>query len=249
MASQSIDFAGSTPAAGSIKIDFDRDIRSIFSDTCYACHGPDKANRKAGLRLDQHESAFGRHDDGPAIVAGDLSHSALFRRITSHDKDERMPPADSGRQLTKKQIELIGRWIEQGAVWNEHWSLVPPKRPAVPRVTAADWPRNAIDGFVLSRLEHEGLSPSPPADKATLIRRATLDLTGLPPTPGEVDAFENDRSPAAYERVIDRLLDSPAYGERCAIRWLDAARYADTNGYQTDGERSMWRWRDWVIDA
>ncbi len=126
---------------------------------------------------------------------------------------------------------------------------MPPKRHAVPRVTAANWPRNAFDGFVLSRLEHEGLSPSPPADKATLIRRATLDLTGLPPTPEEVDTFENDRSPAAYERVIDRLLDSPAYGERCGIRWLDAARYADTNGYQTDGERSMWRWRDWVIDA
>ncbi len=249
LASQSIGFAGSTPAAGSLKMDFDRDIRPIFSDTCYACHGPDKANRKAGLRLDQRESAFGRHDNGPAIVAGDLSHSALYRRITSQDKDERMPPADSGRQLTKKQIELIGRWIEQGAVWNEHWSLVPPKRPVVPRVTAAHWPRNAIDGFVLSRLEHDGLSPSPPADKATLIRRVTLDLTGLPPTPEEVDAFEHDRSPAAYERVVDRLLDSPAYGERCAIRWLDAARYADTNGYQTDGERSMWRWRDWVIDA
>jgi hypothetical protein len=249
LATQSIGLAGSTPTGGTTKIDFDRDIRPIFSDTCYACHGPDKANRKAGLRLDQRDSAFARHDDGPAILAGDLSHSALYRRITSHDKDERMPPVDSGRQLTKTQVELIGRWIEQGAVWNEHWSLVPPKRHPAPRVTAANWPCNAIDGFVLSRLEREGLSPSPQADKAALIRRVTLDLTGLPPTPEEFDAFENDRSPAAYERVVDRLLDSPAYGERCAIRWLDAARYADTNGYQTDGERSMWRWRDWVIDA
>jgi hypothetical protein len=241
--------AGAAPATRSAKIDFDRDIRPIFSDTCYACHGPDKANRKAGLRLDQRESAFARRDEGSAIVPGDPSQSALYRRITSRDQDERMPPADSGRQLTTKQIDLIGRWIEQGAVWNEHWSLVPPKRPAVPRVAAALWPQNPIDRFVLSRLEREALSPSPPADKATLIRRVTLDLTGLPPTPEEVDAFENDRSPAAYDRVVDRLLDSPAYGERCAIRWLDAARYADTNGYQTDGERSMWRWRDWVIDA
>ncbi len=245
----SIQTAGTAVASESAKINFDRDIRPIFSDTCYACHGPDNAKRKAGLRLDQRESAFARRDEGPAIVPGDPSQSALYRRITSHDKDERMPPPDSGRQLSSEQIGLIGRWIKQGAVWNEHWSLVSPKRRPAPHVAGAGWLRNPIDGFVLSRLEHESLSPSPPADNATLIRRVTLDLTGLPPTPEEVEAFENDPSPNAYERVVDRLLASPAYGERRAIRWLDAARYADTNGYQTDGERSMWRWRDWVIDT
>jgi mono/diheme cytochrome c family protein len=241
--------AASPATAAAAKINFDREIRPILSDTCYACHGPDDAKRKAGLRLDQRESAFARHDDGPAIVPGDPSHSALYLRITSTDKDERMPPADSGRQLTSEQIALIGRWIKEGAAWNEHWSLVRPTRRASPRLNAAGWLRNSIDGFVLSRLKREGMSPSPPADKAALIRRLTLDLTGLPPTPAEVDAFEHDASPDAYERVVDRLLASPAYGERRAIRWLEAARYADTNGYQTDGERSMWRWRDWVIDA
>lgn len=245
----SIEAVGSAVAADTAKINFDRDIRPIFSDTCYACHGPDNAKRKAGLRLDQRESAFSRREEGPAIVPGDLSRSNLYRRITSHDKDERMPPPDSGRQLTSEQIALIGRWIKQGAVWNEHWSLLPPKRVPVPHVAAAGWLLTPIDGFVLARLERERLSPSPPADKATLIRRVTLDLTGLPPTPEAVEAFENDPSPSAYERVVDRLLASPAYGERRALRWLEAARYADTNGYQTDGERSMWRWRDWVIDA
>jgi hypothetical protein len=249
LCSGSICTAGAAVPAESAKINFDHDIRPIFSDTCYACHGPDNAKRKAGLRLDQRASAFARREEGAAIVPGDPSHSTLYRRITSHDKDEQMPPPDSGRQLTSEQITLIGRWIKQGAVWNEHWSLLPPRRGPVPHVSNAGWLRNPIDAFVLSRLERERLSPSPPADKATQIRRVTLDLTGLPPTPEEVEAFENDASPDAYERLVDRLLASPAYGERRAIRWLDAARYADTNGYQTDGERSMWRWRDWVIDA
>src|SRR5207253_2262582 len=144
---------------------------------------------------------------------------------------------------------LIRRWIEQGAKWQKHWSFLPPRRPPLPPVKSARWCRNPIDAFILDRLEREGLAPSPEADKATLIRRVTLDLTGLPPTPSEVDAFLRDSSPNAYEKVVDRLLASPRYGERMAIRWLDAARYADTNGYQTDGERYMWRWRDWVIDA
>jgi mono/diheme cytochrome c family protein len=244
-----ISAGGSAAAGDSTALNFDRDIRPIFSDTCYACHGPDAAKRKADLRLDLRESAFAPREGGSAVVPGDPLQSGLYRRITSNDKNERMPPIDSGRQLSQEQISLIGRWIKQGAVWNEHWSLIPPKRSRVPHVTAPGWPQNAIDEFVLSRLAREGMSSSPPADKATLIRRVTLDLTGLPPTPDEVDTFENDPSPNAYEKIVDRLLASPRYGERRAIRWLDAARYADTNGYQTDGDRSMWRWRDWVIDA
>ncbi len=160
-----------------------------------------------------------------------------------------MPPADSGRTLTKKEIELLTEWIKQGARWQQHWSFVPPERPALPAVRNKTWPRNPIDHFVLARLEKEGLSPSPEADRAALIRRVSFDLTGLPPSLAEIDAFINDRAPNAYEKVVDRLLASPRYGERMAFRWLDAARYADTNGYQIDGERNMWRWRDWVIEA
>lgn len=236
-------------AADSDKVNFDREIRPILSDRCYACHGPDNAKRKAGLRFDRRESVFAKRDGGPAIVPGDPSHSGLFQRIASTDPDERMPPANTGPPLTREQIAVIGKWIKQGARWQEHWSLVPPKRPAVPRVNEKTWCRNALDAFVLSRLEREGLKPAPPAEKATLLRRVTLDLTGLPPTLGEIAAFEADPAADAYEKVVDRLLASPRYGERMAVRWLDAARYADTNGYQTDGERSMWRWRDWVIDA
>jgi hypothetical protein len=236
-------------AADSERVNFDRDIRPIFSDTCYACHGPDDAKRKAELRFDQRESAFAQRDSGPAIVPADPRRSGLFRRITSTNADEKMPPPDSGRQLTRQQIAVIGKWIEQGARWEEHWSLLPPKRPAVPKPNDWGWCRNTLDAFVLSRLEREGLKPSPPAEKTALLRRVTLDLTGLPPTLSEIDAFEADPDANAYGKVVDRLLASPRYGERMAIRWLDAARYADTNGYQTDGERSMWRWRDWVIDA
>jgi len=244
-----IDSSAHVRAAETGKVNFDRDIRPIFSDTCYACHGPDDAKRKAALRLDQRESAFAPRDGGPAIVPGSPSKSAIFQRITSRDANERMPPADSGRQLTHEQIALIERWIKQGATWQEHWSLVRPKRPPVPNVPEPAWNHNAIDAFVQSRLAREHLTPSLPADASPLIRRVTLDLTGLPPTPEEVDAFQNDPAPDAYEKVVERLLASPRYGERMAIRWLEAARYADTNGYQTDGERFMWRWRDWVINA
>ena len=160
-----------------------------------------------------------------------------------------MPPPTSGKRLSREQIELVARWIRSGAKWEKHWSLIAPQRPVPPAVHAAEWIRNPIDTFVLARLEQEGLAPSPPADKATLIRRVTFDLTGLPPTPAEVDAFVADQSPAAFERLVDRLLASPRYGERMAVGWLDAARYADTSGYQTDGVRTMWRWRDWVIEA
>jgi hypothetical protein len=230
-------------------VSFDREIRPILSDTCFACHGPDDAKRKAGLRLDVRESAFAPREDGPAVVPRDPAASGIYRRISSSDPDEQMPPADFERRLTPGQIALIRRWIEQGAPWDEHWSLVAPKRPAAPAVRDPSWPGSPIDAFILARLEGEGLGPSQPAAKASLIRRVTLDLTGLPPTLDEVDVFLADNSPLAYRKLVERLLASPRYGERMAIRWLEAARYADTNGYQTDGERQMWRWRDWVIDA
>ena len=230
-------------------VEFNRDIRPILSDKCYTCHGPDKSNRKTNLRFDVE--AFAKADLGGrfAIVPGDPAHSEMIRRITAEQKAMRMPPVYSGRTLSDREIELIRRWIEQGANWQKHWSFIPPRRPEVPNVTKRDWVRNPIDSFVLERLEREGLAPSAEADRATLIRRVSLDLTGIPPTLAEIDAFLADRSSDAYEKVVDRLLASPRYGERMAARWLDAARYADTNGYQTDAERSMWRWRDWVIDA
>jgi hypothetical protein len=154
-----------------------------------------------------------------------------------------MPPVYSGLKLSRQEIDRLTEWVAQGAPWQQHWSFVAPTRPPLPRVKAADWPRNPIDSFVLARLEKEGLRPSPEADRTTLIRRLSFDLTGLPPTPKEIDDYVNDKSPDAYEKVVDRLLSSPRYGERMAFRWLDAARYADTNGYQVDGEREMWRWR------
>jgi hypothetical protein len=230
-------------------VEFNRDIRPILSDNCFLCHGPDKARRKAGLRLDTEEGAFADLGDHRALVPGDPGKSELFRRISTGDEQERMPPTKAGRPLTERQIALLRRWIEQGAKWQKHWSLLPPAKAAPPEVKDRSWPRNGIDHFILARLEQEGLTPAPEADRVTLLRRVTLDLTGLPPTPAEVDAFLGDASPDAYEKVVDRLLASPHYGERLAIPWLDAARYADTNGYQTDGERVMWRWRDWVIDA
>jgi hypothetical protein len=231
-------------------VEYNRDVRPILSDACYNCHGPDAKRRKAGLRLDTEAGALAQLRGGDkAIVPRDPSHSELVRRISADDEQERMPPPKSGRKLTARQVALLRRWVEQGAKWQRHWAFLPPRRPALPAVRQADWPRNGIDFFVLARLEHEGLAPAPEADRTTVIRRVTLDLTGLPPTPAEVDAFLADNSPNAYEKVVDRLLASPRYGERMAARWLDAARYADTNGYQNDGERYMWRWRDWVLDA
>ena len=230
-------------------VEFNRDIRPILSDKCYTCHGPDAGNRKTKLRFDTEAGA--KQDLGGhfAIVPGDTAKSEMIRRITATQPGMRMPPVWSGYKLTDHEIDLIRRWIEQGAKWQKHWSFLPPTRPPFPPVEDHNWPRNPIDSFVLARLEREGLRPSPEADRERLIRRVTLDLTGLPPTLEEIDAFLVDTSPTAYEKVVDRLLASPRYGERMAAPWLDAARYADTNGYQTDGERSMWRWRDWVIDA
>jgi len=230
-------------------IDFNRDIQPILADTCYTCHGPDNNQREAKLRLDQREGLFREAKGVRPVVAGDLIESELFARITSNDPDEQMPPPDSQRKLSAHQIALIKKWIEQGAKWQGHWAFIAPKRPSLPKVKQKKWLRNGIDHFVLARLEREGLQPSSSADRATLLRRVSLDLTGLPPTPGEVSGFLLDKAPDAYEKAVDRLLASPRYGERMAFRWLDAARYSDTSGYQTDGPRTMWRWRDWVIEA
>jgi hypothetical protein len=238
-----------TAAAQPQVIEFNRDIRPILSDKCFTCHGPDSARRRTKLRFDIETDA--KQDLGGrfAIVPGDTAKSEMVRRITAPDPARQMPPPSSGRTLTSREIELIQQWIEQGAKWEKHWSFNPPKRAPLPDLRNASWARNEIDFFVLDRLQKEGFVPAPEAERATLIRRVSLDLTGLPPTPAEVDAFLNDNSRQAYDKVVDRLLASPRYGERMAVRWLDAARYADTNGYQTDAERYMWRWRDWVIDA
>ncbi len=231
-------------------VEFNRDVRPVLSDKCFACHGPDAKNKNIALRLDVETSAKSDFGGGRrAIVPGDSAASELIRRITSDKPARRMPPAFTGHSLTASEIETLRRWIDQGAKWQAHWALIPPRSQPAPEVKEASWVRNPIDRFVLSRLEREGMRPSAEASRETLLRRVSFDLTGLPPTPAEREAFLNDRSPQAYEKVVDRLLASPRYGERMAIRWLDAARYADTNGYQYDGERVMWRWRDWVIDA
>jgi hypothetical protein len=231
-------------------IEFNRDIRPILSDKCFTCHGPDKSHRVTAFHFDVEESAKQDLGNGHfAVFPGDLAKSALIQRVTAQDERRRMPPIASGRKLSEREIALLKEWIEQGAKWEKHWSFVPPKRPDVPQVTDGAWARNPIDSFILHRLEKEGLKPSPEADRATLLRRVTLDLTGKGPTPAEMDAFLTDKSPDAYERVVNRLLASPHYGERMALPWLDAARYADTSGYQQDHERFMWRWRDWVIQA
>ena len=231
-------------------VEFNRDIRPILSDKCFACHGPDEKKRLTKLRFDTEPGAFADLGGGRfAIVPGNPEVSGLVNRITTDIEAQRMPPAYSGKQLTQEEIDLIRRWVSQGAKWQKHWAFIPPRRPELPQLENSSRARNGLDHFVLQRLEKEGLNPSPEAEPSTLIRRVTLDLTGLPPTPAEVDAFLADSAPDAYEKVVDRLLQSPRYAEKMASRWLDAARYADTNGYQTDAERSMWRWRDWVINA
>jgi hypothetical protein len=231
------------------KLDFNRDVRPILSENCFQCHGFDENARQADLRLDIPESALADRDGVPAIVPGHPDRSEAWRRITSEDEVELMPPPDSHRVLTPAQKKILKRWIEQGAAYAKHWSFIPPVKAPPPGVSDKDWPRNEIDQFVMARLDLEKLAPSPEADRYTLIRRLTLDLTGLPPSTEEVEAFVSDARPDAYERLIDRLLASPHFGERMALDWLDAARYADTNGYSIDGGRHMWLWRDWVIDA
>jgi Protein of unknown function (DUF1553)/Protein of unknown function (DUF1549)/Concanavalin A-like lectin/glucanases superfamily/Planctomycete cytochrome C len=231
-------------------VQFNRDIRPILSERCFTCHGPDDSKRQSKLRLDLEKFAKGDLGGHAAVVPGEPGSSEMIRRVSSNDTARRMPPAWSGAvKLKDSEIDLLTRWIAQGASWQNHWSFIPPERPDPPQVSDRVWPKNPIDNFVMARLDREGLKPSPEADKRTLLRRVSFDLTGLPPSPTDVKAFVDDSSPNAYEQVVDRLLASPRYGERMAVRWLDAARYADTNGYQTDAERSMYRWRDWVIDA
>lgn len=245
-----IDGDGTDPARRSDQVDFNRDIRPIISNNCYACHGPDGEARKAGVRFDIPSGAVTPAKDGKIpVVAGLPEQSEMYARITAADPDDRMPPTDFGKTLTPAQIELICKWIEQGGKYERHWSLVPPTRPALPQVSEPSWPRNGIDAFIMDRLDEAGLAPSPEAENARLLRRVTLDLTGLPPTIEELDAFLADPSPDAYERAVDRLLASPRYGEHMARYWLDAARYGDTHGLHLDNYREMWRWRDWVINA
>jgi hypothetical protein len=234
------------------KVEFNRDIRPILAGDCYTCHGPDSSQRKADLRLDTKDGLFTAIKDIHPVVPGHPDQSELFRRITADNPDDRMPEPKSNKRLSPRQIALIKKWIEQGAEWEGHWAFTPPKRPDVPKLESAEarnWARNPIDSFVLAHLTSEGLKPSPEADKTTLIRRVTLDLTGLPPTPKEVDTFLADNSLDAYEKLVDRLLANPHYGERMALDWLDAARYADTHGYHIDSGRDMTRWRDYVINS
>lgn len=242
--------SGLFPHISSAEVDFNREILPILSDNCFKCHGPDEATREAELRLDTEAGAFGDLGGGYfPIVPGDVGSSELIYHINAEDDDDLMPPPDSRLSLTASEKDLLRQWIEEGATWTKHWAYDPVVRPEQPEVSNSKWAKNEIDHFVLARLEEEGFEPSDEADKATLIRRVTLDLTGLPPTTAEVDAFLADSKPGAYERVVNRLLSSPRYGEAMALPWLDAARYADTDGYQNDGPRDMWRWRDWVIDA
>ena len=246
--------SGAVPSAAQAEtaadgVDYSRQIRPILSDHCFACHGPDEKVRQAGLRLDSKEGMFQDRDGTKIVTPGDPESSRLYQRISAEHEGARMPPPGFDRKLNQNQIDLIRRWINEGAEAKDHWAFVKPRRPPLPQVKRISWVRNPVDHFILARLEREGLEPSPEADRVTLIRRVTLDLTGLPPTPEAVDAFLADGSPGAYEKVVERLLASRHYGERMALEWLDSSRYADTHGYHIDSHRDMWLWRDWVIDS
>lgn len=233
-------------------VHFNRDVKPILSENCFQCHGPDDAHRAAGLRLDQRDPAMKPAESGAtAIVPNDPDHSELLKRVTSSDADLHMPPAESGKVLTPEQVDILRRWIQQGAKYEGHWAFEKVQSPAVPQVSVelTSSVANPVDSFIIAKLQSLGMKPSVEADRVTLLRRATLDITGLPPTLDELDAFLKDKSPKAWENVVDRLLASPHYGERMAISWLDNARYADSNGFQVDSSREMWAWRDWVINA
>jgi len=244
----------SPAAAQQMEVDFNRDIRPLLANSCYKCHGPDEENRQADLRLDIEQGAKSLLESGSrALVPGNRRQSELYRRIVSSDPDERMPPPRfveiHGSSLSRKQVELIGLWIDQGAPWNRHWSYIPPHRPPLPAAIDISWPRTPVDLFVSSRMKRAGMDPVGRASRLDLLRRLTLDLTGLPPTIKQAEAFMADSSPDADAQLVDRLLASPRFGERFAVHWLDLARYADTHGYHIDNRREMWRWRDWVIQA
>jgi hypothetical protein len=237
-------------AAKDETVNFNRDIRPLLSDRCYKCHGPDEKQRQAGLRFDLQQGAMSETESGGiAIVPGKLSSSLIIQRITADDPEERMPPVDSDKELSQDEIELITRWVKQGATWEGHWAYIAPQKPALPKQIRRWQTENSIDLFIQARLKANKLQPELRADKQTLIRRVTLDLTGLPPSIKEVDDFLADHSEQAYERVVDRLLESQRYGEQLGRNWLDAARYADTHGLHLDNERSIWPYRDWVINA
>jgi hypothetical protein len=237
-------------ASGETRIDYNRQIRPLLSDRCFQCHGPDEAKREAGLRLDDREAATSETDSGiTAIVPGNVDESEFVARIATRDHDLLMPPAESGKSLNAEEIALLKQWISEGAEYQPHWAFIAPKVLDPPAVSKPKWPRGQIDQFILAKLETEKLTPSPEADRVTLLRRVTLDLTGLPPTPEEVEAYLADESPEAYERLVDRLLASPHYGEHMARYWLDAVRYGDTHGLHLDNYREMWPYRDWVVRA
>ncbi|MBP8256831.1 MAG: DUF1549 domain-containing protein, partial [Opitutaceae bacterium] len=242
------------PAARSqgAPLQFNRDIRPILSENCFQCHGQDRAHREAKLRLDEFESATQDRDGFFAIVPGNPEQSEMIVRILSDDESERMPPEESNKHVSPAQVALLKRWISEGAAYERHWAFIAPQRPAVPSNPGVSWGRSPIDAFVLKRLRLEKLLPSPETTPAIWLRRVSFDLVGLPPTPQELDAFSADvgrRGERAYSDVVDRLMRSPHFGERLAMDWLDAARYADTHGFNNDSTRTMWRWRDWVIDA
>ena len=231
------------------KLDFNRDVRPILADKCFHCHGPDKETREGGLRLDVEADAKREFDGYFALVPGNAEDSEVYYRIMTDDDNDLMPPAKSKREMTEEEKEIIRRWIEEGAEYQDHWSLVAPKQLADVELSDESWISNDIDKFILNRLDEHGLKPSGEADRRTLIRRLTFDLTGLPPAPEEVEAYVNDESENAYEKVVDRLMKSPRFGEHWARSWLDLARYADSNGFQADQLRDSWAYRDWVINA
>jgi hypothetical protein len=230
-------------------VDFNRDIRPIFSENCYACHGPDKNKRKADLRLDTHDGLFSTHEGRIDVVPGKAEQSELFRRITETDPAERMPDPKSNKKLADRQIALIKKWIEQGAPWKDHWAYLPPSRPTPPAVEDPGFVHNPIDQFALAGLKDAGLPHAAEADRVTLIRRLSFDLLGVAPTPDEVHQFVNDTTPDAYERLVNQLISSPHYGERMAAWWLDLVRYADSIGYHSDNPMNVWPYRDYVINA
>jgi len=234
-------------------ISYNFNIRPILSDKCYKCHGPDASKREAGLRLDMPESAYNVLKNNPqahALVPGKPDLSEVYRRISTQDTAEMMPPPASNlKRLSPYEVELIKKWIKQGAKYEKHWAFIPPRSMPVPTVENTAWPKNPIDNFILQKLEQKGIDPNPEADKERLLKRVSLDLTGLPPSLQMMDAFLADKSPGAYQKAIDQLMHSPQYGEKMALHWMDVARYADSHGYQDDNYRSQWPWRDWVIYA
>jgi hypothetical protein len=248
VASDAVPAAAVDPATPARKVDFNRDVLPILSDNCFTCHGPDQNKRKADLRLDTKEGLFAKLDGYTIVVPGSLDDSVMWMRVDAEDEEVIMPPPHkSGKKLSDAQKELIRLWIEQGAQWEGHWSFIKPVQPPVPSVDGNGFVRNEIDRFILAHLDQRGVKPSPEADRVTLIRRLSFDLTGLPPTPQEVDAFVNDQSPGAYDALVSRLMASPHFGERMAVYWLDLVRYADTIGYHSDNPREVHPYRDYVI--